>query len=369
MVNILILYPDRSTLGGVVNFIETLRERIEPPVSTVQLVIGRRPGGRFISTSILTPLRDALCILRTVNRSPRPDVIHLNPSLNIKSVLRDGMFMLTLRLAGRSSVFVFWHGWRDDLARLICKNALTRWLFRLTFGYAAHTIVLTSKSYRTLREIGFSQSKLTMESTMFDGLQFRGVTRRPHQHLSILFLSRMITGKGGEQTIEAFGRLKRKYPRLQLIMAGDGPERAKLECKAEGLGVTDIYFPGFVRGGDKAQLLLDADIFVLPSYLDEGCPVSLIEAMAAGVACVASSAGGIPDIFRDQINGVLLENVSAESIENGIAKLIDNPSLRVRIGLHNYKEAWEKYEAGVVTRRISQHYSAIAELDALPTSN
>lgn len=361
-VKAMILYPDPRGVGGVVNFIETLRKHFGPACKSEQYQIGRRLEKGSKLATLLVPLRDAFGLSGAIRRV-QPDVIHVNPSLNLASVLRDGLFMLTLRALGKKSVFVFWHGWQDALASRIAGNRFFRWLFRAAFGSAAHTVVLASQFRDRLVEMGFSPAQVSVESTMFDGQQFKGVTHRPHEGITVLFLSRMEPAKGGVELIEAFAQLKGKYPDTRLIMAGDGSVRKVLEARVRELGVADVSFTGYLRGKAKAQTIIDADVFILPSY-SEGCPVSLLEAMAAGLPCITNSVGGIPDIFRDGLNGVLLDGVSVDSVTRALDDLLSDPARRAAIAERNRKEAWERYEAGVVTRRIEAIYRSVAELDA-----
>jgi glycosyltransferase involved in cell wall biosynthesis len=148
-----------------------------------------------------------------------------------------------------------------------------------------------------------------------------------------------------------------------LILAGDGPAKAAVEARAAELGVADVSFPGYVQGPDKAQELLDADLYVLATYHGEGCPVSLLEAMAAGVPCITSTIGGIPDVFQDGVNGLMLETVTVASVEEALDKLLGDPEKRSLIGAGNRVEAWEKYESHNATPRIESLYERVAESD------
>lgn len=359
----MILYRDPRWVGGVVSFIEALRHHFSPTWLSEQYQIGLRFGTGSSFASLLVPLRDALGLLGAVNRS-RPDVVHLNPSLNLASVLRDGLFMLVLQVLGKRSVFVFWHGWEDGLARRICGNWFLRHLFRGVFGRAGHSVVLASRFRDELLAMGFPPGRVSVESTMFDGSLFKGVVRQAHDGIALLFLSRMEPTKGAFELVEAFARVKSEHPTARLILAGDGPARKALETRVMELGVSDVSFPGYLRGADKAQALLDADIFAFPTYYGEGCPVSLLEAMAAGLPCITNSVGGIPDIFQDGANGVLLDGVSVDTVTNALERLLGDPEQLARIAEHNRKEAWAKYEASVVTQRIESLYKKVAELDA-----
>jgi glycosyltransferase involved in cell wall biosynthesis len=358
----MILYRDPQWVGGVVSFVEALRSHFNDTWDSEQYQIGLRFGSKSRFASLLVPLRDAFGLLGAINRS-RPDVVHVNPSLNLASVLRDGLFMLILRAMGRRSVVVFWHGWEDGLARRLGGNCFLRQIFRAAFGYAGHTVVLANRFRNELVSMGFPPVRVSVESTMFDGSIFNGITRRAHDGITLLFLSRMVPEKGVFELVEAFARVKSKYPAARLVMAGDGPARNALVARVMALSVSDVSFPGYLRGADTAQALLDADVFVLPSYT-EGCPVSLLEAMAAGLPCITNSVGGIPDIFQDGANGVLLDGVSVDTVTYALVRLLGDPEQLARIAEHNRKEAWEKYEASVVTRRIESLYQKVASLDA-----
>lgn len=323
-------------------------------------------GLRFGETSrlraLLAPLRDAVGLFLAI-RGGQPDVVHVNPSLNLVSVLRDGLFMLVLRALGKRSVLVIWHGWENELSQQIRSYRLLRYLFMATFGWAGHSVVLASRFRDELIEMGFAADRVSVESTMFDNTLFNRITRRQHECTTLLFLSRMEQTKGGFELVEAYSRIKARFPATRLVMAGDGPARKFLESRVAELGVADVSFPGYLRGDYKAQALVDADLFVLPTTYGEGCPVSLLEAMAAGLPCITNAVGGIPDIFRHDVNGVLLNGVSVDSVTGALVSLLGDPSKCARIAEHNRQEAWKTFSAPAVTRRIETLYNEVSKLD------
>ena len=142
-------------------------------------------------------------------------------------------------------------------------------------------------------------------------------------------------------------------------MAGDGNEYSSAREWCIRRNLQDrVLFPGYVGGVDKAQLFVDSDIFVLPSY-SEGCPNALLEAMAAGLPVVVTPVGGIPDIVQEGINGLITTTRSADSVELALAKLIADPELRIAMGHRNREEAWRKYESKVVTRGLEAQYRSL----------
>jgi len=106
--------------------------------------------------------------------------------------------------------------------------------------------------------------------------------------------------KGGAGTIAAFAQVARDHPQTRLIMAGEGPDRQRLEALVQELGLTErVDFAGYVGGETKMELLARARVFVLPTTHPEGMPNAVLEAMAAGDVIITTRSGGIPDVVED----------------------------------------------------------------------
>lgn len=130
-------------------------------------------------------------------------------------------------------------------------------------------------------------------------------------------------GKGVYEMLDAFYGLTKKYHELKLLYVGDGPERQGIEDEAQKLAVHDrVIFAGLRR--DIEEMYAATDIFVLPSTCDEAFGMVLIEAMAMGKPVIATTVGGIPEIIRDGVNGLLIPAGDSSSIGGAIERLIDN---------------------------------------------
>jgi glycosyltransferase involved in cell wall biosynthesis len=205
-----------------------------------------------------------------------------------------------------------------------------------------------------MARMGVDPDKIQLFTTMFDGRELEntlGHVNKDGHNTSLLFLSRFVKEKGVYELLEAFINLVSNHKNIHLILAGTGPEEDNMKKIVCDSNIENkVTFTGYVRGSDKARVLMGADIFVFPTSYGEGCPVSLLESMAAGMAVITTPVGGIPHIVEDGKQGILLTNeVTAKSVENAIERLLVDPVETRKIGDLNREQAWRLYNAPVVT--------------------
>jgi glycosyltransferase involved in cell wall biosynthesis len=153
---------------------------------------------------------------------------------------------------------------------------------------------------------------------------------RPSERFTVLSLGRLVAIKGVEHAIRAVATLSD----VELVIAGDGPERARLTQLAEALRAP-VRFVGAVHGAQKRALFAAAHCFVLPSVVlpsgrSEGMPTTILEAMEHGLPVIASDVGGVSDVVHDAENGLLVAQGDALAITHAIGRLRD-PSLRTQL--------------------------------------
>lgn len=146
----------------------------------------------------------------------------------------------------------------------------------------------------------------------------------------IVFVGWLAPTKGLRELLDAVIRLLASRPRLQLFCIGEGDLRAELEARAAQAGAGDhVRFLGRRSSAEVARCLAAADVFCLPSYA-EGCPNSVIEALACGRPVVATDVGGIPELV-DKQNGILVPPRDSESLAKGLdealARRWDEPAI------------------------------------------
>jgi len=159
----------------------------------------------------------------------------------------------------------------------------------------------------------------------------------------ILYVGRLSGEKGVSDLVSAFAEIiKEGYDNLTLHIVGSGPEEKLLRTKAIKLGILKkVKFHGFIPRGNQLWNLFDkSQIFVLPSYT-EGLPRGLFEAMARGLAVVATNVGGIPNKIIDGENGLLVRPGDVRGLKEAIQKLIQDSELRRRVVTKGYKTVSE----------------------------
>lgn len=152
----------------------------------------------------------------------------------------------------------------------------------------------------------------------------------------VLFLGRLVPIKGARVLIDAAARLPRACGPVRVVVAGDGPERASLADRIQGLAAGDhcrIEMVGEVRGPARDRLLASADVLVLPSRpvaggRSEGAPVTALEAMAAGVPVIASRTGGLAELPASV--ATLVPAGDPEALADALARCLQDELTRAR---------------------------------------
>ena len=166
----------------------------------------------------------------------------------------------------------------------------------------------------------------------------------------ILSLSRLAPEKNVHLVIDAVAELRRDFPNIGLVVAGDGDLRPTLEARAASLGIQDVVrFVGFVR--DVRPLYDRCDVFVLASQT-EGMPMALLETMALGLPIVASRVGGIPLMLNEGLEALLIEPNDASSLYEALHRVLTDDLLRTGLA----SRARERFERDYTAERMADAY-------------
>jgi glycosyltransferase involved in cell wall biosynthesis len=120
-----------------------------------------------------------------------------------------------------------------------------------------------------------------------------------------------------------------------------------------------VSFVGYVRGPQKQRALADADAYVFPSSHGEGMPLSVLEAMAAGLPVICTRVAGLGDFFEDGRMGYSTESASVASFVDKITQLILHSEKLAEISLYNRQFAHSRFRATVVAGRLRSIYDML----------
>jgi glycosyltransferase involved in cell wall biosynthesis len=288
--------------------------------------------------------------LRRVLAAEAPDLVHAQD--------RRAALVTATIARGRVPVVSTYHGVPDDAARLwvgqgpvaarpvspraramLAADALVA---RLTSTTVAPSRAMAAFLHRRLR---LPASKLRVVPN--------GVALPPVRPLNgpvrtFISVGAFAPAKAIGVAVDAFARIVRDRGGLRLVLVGDGDERPECQRQVARYGIDHLVeFTGYRT--DVPALLARADSFVLPS-VNENCPLALIEAMGAGLACVGSDVGGVPELLGDG-SGLLVAPGDPEALAGAMAMLADDEALAPALG-----------RAAAATAR--RHFSVSACADA-----
>jgi len=233
-----------------------------------------------------------------------------------------------------------------------------------TMRRAEAVVALSSQLADELRAAGFPPTRIVRIPNGVDHRRFvpmDGATRRARQAALgatgpvLTFVGRLHARKDVATLLHAAGRLREEWPRIRVVLVGEGPEEDALRCLARGLGLEEqVRFTGGVA--DVIPYLDATDVFIHPSRA-EGMPGALLEAMACGLPCVATRIGGTADVITDGEDGLLVPPGDVRSLGAAIARLLEDPALARRLGAR----ARATVEARFTIAGVAQQYAALYE--------
>lgn len=186
------------------------------------------------------------------------------------------------------------------------------------------------------------------------GLEARRELGLNEDDLVIGNVARLTAEKAHTRLIGAAAALRPDFPNIRLVIIGDGPERPALEESVRQVNLGDVAL--FVGNTDHARRYYSAfDIFALPS-LNEGLPMVLLEAMAAGVPVIASSMGAVPQVVQHEKNGLLVPPGDTDQLVQALRRLAADAVLRAELSRCAMATVRNRFSSEVMAHRYLEIY-------------
>ncbi len=174
------------------------------------------------------------------------------------------------------------------------------------------------------------------------------------EELAVFQVARLDRLKDHATALETLDRLRERQPRLRLFLVGEGEERRNIRRQMTELRLDDRVRLLGARG-DVPRLLQAADLFLLTS-MTEGIPLTLLEAMASGLACVATCVGGVAEVIVPGETGLLARSGDPADIAGQLDRLSSDPALRQQMGRAGRQRIQQRFAAAQMHASYRQVY-------------
>lgn len=228
-------------------------------------------------------------------------------------------------------------------------NPFSRPVVKYVLNNADEIIAVSRFLQGEVLKLGIEKEKVRV---IYNGVSVKGCRARKFEAkgMVILFIGSLVYQKGVDVLLRAFRKVKDSYSNAELVIAGDGKERRRLEALAKKLALKDCRFLGYVDS--TGDILKKSHALVLPSR-EEGWGLVLLEAMSCNIPVVATKVGGIEEIVKDGYNGILVKSGDSDALAKGILRVLEDDELKKLIVKNGRSFAagfdWEKMASEVDT--------------------
>ena len=342
--------PSLAVRGGI-SSVEQLICDYLPPYVSMRHIPTMEEGSAITKASVFAR---AVQVMRRVLETLDPTIIHIHIASR-GSTLRKVILAEMVARAGKPLV-LHAHGSEFDLFYRKLPAAVRRNVNRTL--QRANVFITLSTQWRDfyVEECEISPSQIVVLPNPVR-VPSEVPDRSARQTVQFLHLGRLGERKGAYDLVNAFAGLPEGLRnRARLVMAGDGDVEG-VRKMAEPLG-SQVEVHSWINSHERDLLLERSDVFALPSRA-EGVPMALLEAMAHGLPGITSPVGGIPDVFRHNVDGMLVTPGDVPQIRAAMARYISEDAVRLAAG-RAARERARAFDVHVYARRLADIYQRIA---------
>ncbi len=286
------------------------------------------------------------------------DLVHTH---NYKANLLGGR---AARLAGKKWAATI-HGWIGTDAKLKGYERMDAFVLK----FADHVVCVSQNNYQNLLKKNYPAGRLSVIANGIDLRQFSPSLTAGHlreefglaaDDFVLAIVGRLALEKGHKVLIEAMARAVEQAPRIKLLIVGEGPLEPQIKAQIKQFNVSqNIILTGLRK--DMPEIYRSMDALVNASF-SEGLPMTILEAMASRVPVIATKTGGVGQLIKDHVNGLLLEAGDVQALARAIGELFQNPSLRRQLADQAYQDVEREYSDTRMADDYHQMYRAAVEI-------
>lgn len=221
---------------------------------------------------------------------------------------------------------------------------------------SANKVIVLSQKWKRFFSKYLNSDKIEIisnPSSTFDGTY---KINQNQENLKIIFTGKIGERKGTYDLIKAIKQISNRSFTLNIYGDGENARLKKMISRYELSNHVKVY--NWLSHDQITNLYDNSNLLVLPSYA-EGLPMSILEAIGRGLPVIATNVGGIPELVHDGHNGFLVRPGDISSLAKKIEILIENKSLRERMGNNSLKLARKKFSINKINNRIEKLYKSI----------
>ena len=355
---ILVLSPRLSAISGVSTHVKMILESsLTNDFEFIHFEIGSEGKKENSFCKYLRITTDPIKFFFNILKS-KPNLIHINSSVDLKAVVRDSIFIFISKLLGLKIITQI-HG--GILPSELSKSSFLGKCFFYFFRMSDLIIVLNSvelseyKKYFPLITIELIPNAIPFVEDLDDSSL---VEKR--DFLSLIYIGRFIKNKGVFDIVDSLKDLNEKNVNFKFYFVGSGEADEELRKKVSDYNFGDkVSFLGNVMGKDKFKLLKQSDLFIFPTYHSEGMPYSILEAMASGVPTITCNIPGTKNLIKNNKNGCFVAPKNSKQLSKIILNLL-NDYEKLEAMKQNCKIMFkEKYTIESLSRNLASVYRSV----------
>lgn len=355
---VLILGPARTAASGVSTHINQLfGSALSKRFHLSQFQVGSEGRGEGrLDAVVRLALSPLVLVIRLVRL--RPQIVHINTSLDLKGYWRDLVYLVVAKALGCKVVYQI-HGGALP-GEFFPRSRLLTGLLRHVLMWA-DVVVLLAKCEMIAYQQFVPRARLIRIANCVSIEPDQGpVALNPAAVLTVAYIGRLTASKGILETIEAVRILRDRGIDIRLTVAGAGDALDAIQrAIAAGGLASHVQLVGEVFGEAKQQLWRQTRVLALPSY-HEGLPYALLEAMAHGVVPVASAVGAIPDVMQDRVHGLLVPPRDPKAVAQALARLAADRLMLQRLSDAARERAVTRYSVTLLADQFTELYESLS---------
>lgn len=340
---VLVIATSIKTRGGITSVVKAHKVGEQWSIYHCNWIETHRDGNLFRKLWYLFS-----AFLQYIILLPFYDIVHIHIATT-QSAKRKQLFFYPAKWMGKKIIFHF-HPSNEKFL----FEPYNQKLYRRLFSQADLVLVLSGQWRKWIMEALGITEHIEVLYNPCPKVNRRDDIRENY----ILFAGTIIPRKGYADLIKAFALIAEKYSNWKVVFAGNGEiENAKRIANNCGIS-QQTEFLGWVKGEKKEEVFQKASIYCLASD-GEGFPMGVLDAWAYGIPCVVTPVGGIPDIVKDGVNGLIYPVGNIKELASKLDLLITNEDLRKSIVKETDKYVNNDFNVSVINKKLGEIYSRL----------